>query len=478
MAWFNFTNKLHLNSTMNNSDGNGTGTIHNCIDQQCDGANHGGIKISCSWCQQTTFLSCLLHCDEFKCLVNSLVPKANTDSLTQSQCVSVKQPLETLLQSESCIDFVCFECKSLSTFKDIEKAHEDRLINEKKISSGTSASIVMLKQQHTAAIETLSQQLTLANAKIDELKASANINTRNNCDDIINKRASFDSLLSDLISASQNQKKNLQQLSRAIHEALTPLNAHTIDLTNTSSFTSDDKHTNAPPDLSSKLPREQNKSRASNLPHIVENKPPTNLDLRPPSSKDAAEASSSSDNVFDIYVSKFETDVECEGISNHIIRELKIKNDDFTVTKLVNDRILKSENFSYVSFKVSTNDQNIYNHILNDKLWAPDFSAVPFNKKSSRKRDNKNKMKNDSEKQKQPELRPPKSVSSKNGANQNKNRRSEKKETRKNVGATQREKTNNQRQKKVVFRRGQQQFSPHNQFQSQPQVIYQQVQPQ
>lgn len=79
-----------------------------------------------------------------------------------------------------------------------------------------------------------------------------------------------------------------------------------------------------------------------------------------------------------IYVSKFHTTVGCSDIIGHITSKTDIKDCNlFTVTKLLKRKI-NPKNIHFVSFKISTADQLIYNTILDKNVWGPEFTAIPF----------------------------------------------------------------------------------------------------
>lgn len=190
-------NKSVMSST-ESTESNKSSAIHNCVDSECDGASHGGLKLECSWCHQPTFLSCLLHRNEFKRLLSAVFPKGLSDQISQTHCVSLNEAFKSLFDPESTISFRCFECKTRGSFGEVEKTHGTALIDAKK---GANNHIGMLKQQHAAALDTRSNQLALANTKIEELKNTS----RANVDESIGKILSLESLLTDMIASSESQ---------------------------------------------------------------------------------------------------------------------------------------------------------------------------------------------------------------------------------------------------------------------------------
>lgn len=243
---------------------------------------------------------------------SSVLQNENIESLSLHRSTLVAEAFETLFDSDSTICFVCLECKAMGNFHDIE---EQSSLHKKNASASTvmlkrehSAAIEVLKQQHTAAIGTITQQLTLSNAKIDELSASTSSSVQINCDDLIGKKASIDSLLSDMIVSSNNQTTHLQRLASALNAILSPVSEN-------DGHNSDQRGSEI-----ESLPESHESIGASNVSHGTGKKlPKTKFSLRPPVREANADVvNSSCDNALDIYVSKFEPDTSCDDISSHI----------------------------------------------------------------------------------------------------------------------------------------------------------------
>ena len=86
-----------------------------------------------------------------------------------------------------------------------------------------------------------------------------------------------------------------------------------------------------------------------------------------------------------IYVSKFHPTTNCNDISGHISSKTNITDcNHFTVTKLLKRRV-NFKFINFVSFKITTTDKVIYDTILNDSVWGPEFKAIPFDSEHSMK---------------------------------------------------------------------------------------------
>lgn len=421
MYWLNSlvnTSNTQLNSTMNEKNGDTDNNIdenaaHSCAGGNCNENDCAGIKLSCSWCQKSTYLSCLIDNDDFKYLVNAITKKSMdsivTLPLSSTIGTRVKDAFQTIFQPKINIDFVCYECKSTGSFKDIVDKQNERTNEAKAKADAAAGNIVMLKQKHATEISTLTQQLIEANAKIDELNNGANVQ-QNACENFIEKKASIDTLLTEMISASKIHTKHLEQLSSALNDIMS--SSHDQNKSNENMAHSDARRASIESHL--QFPK---MNGASSLSQEAEVRTSQNASsLQPPVRKSNDDnTSSSSDNAQAIYVSKFRPNTSCEDIASHIIGKTNLTSNDFTVKLMAGRRILDSKFLSFVSFRISPTSDIVRSQILNNNLWAPDFKAVPFIQKSSRISD-----KNDSEshKQNRQKLTPPSNASKKSDQNQ------------------------------------------------------------
>lgn len=87
----------------------------------------------------------------------------------------------------------------------------------------------------------------------------------------------------------------------------------------------------------------------------------------------------SHNNQLSIYVSKFCSSTECSEISQHILKHTALDNGNlFTVTKLLK-RKANMKIISFVSFMITASNQSVYDAIMEQSVWGPDFTAIPFN---------------------------------------------------------------------------------------------------
>ena len=117
----------------------------------------------------------------------------------------------------------------------------------------------------------------------------------------------------------------------------------------------------------------------------------TSNELEPPIEKNKPKPSRS---VHEIYVSKFKNDTTTEKIIQHVITKSTVKNRDLFSVELLAKPNGNVQKLSYVSFKITTCSETVYEAILKEEIWAPNFTAAPFSKqKLQSKNANENKSK-------------------------------------------------------------------------------------
>lgn len=84
-----------------------------------------------------------------------------------------------------------------------------------------------------------------------------------------------------------------------------------------------------------------------------------------------------SDN-YEIYITKFDPDTECEKIADFILENTSLKvNESFKVKKLFNvKKHIKPK--SFVSFHITASNSDNFDVLMNSDLWGPNFTATRF----------------------------------------------------------------------------------------------------
>lgn len=331
-------------------------TIHNCADLECSGIKCDGIKMSCAWCSQHTFLECLLDRPEIERLLQSIIPKKAPIEFLSSHWKIVQAAFEGIFQRKSVIDFVCLECQSTGSHRSIVADSEEAQIETRRQLASAKAQIVKLNMDKAAAIDTLTQQLNEANSKINDLQQTA-ANLNENHSDFINKKASIESVLSEMSTANKTLSDGFVQLSSVFNSIRVPDQSQSFPSQASTSQASKSHEMNASHGTDLLLPQ-----NTSNLPATIAN-------------------SSNDDENLSIYVSKFSPTETCDRIINYIVEATKLQRTDFSVTLMAGRRLLKWKQLSYVSFKITASNRKAYALLLSANIWAPHFTAEPFNTK-------------------------------------------------------------------------------------------------
>lgn len=306
-------NKPNLNSTMatNSLD---SSKFHNCVDTNCDGANFNGINFTCALCSQHMFIQCLTDNPEMVCILDLISPNWKQKKVPSTNLNVLNVAISSLFSQSSLFNFVCIECKSLGSLKDIEQQHENKLIDERKKVQQLSAKIESIQCDNSKSIETLTHQLEQANEQLKQFKLNAANNSTTS--DLCITIASLESLVTDMSNANKAQAIQCDQLSTALHEIQSKLkstNIPVIDINDSSlSFGNKSYQHGSMLEPSHervvKTPLDANGINSQN-----------GTKLQPPSQKlKPADLVTESVNVFTIYVSKFHPSNTCEDISQHI----------------------------------------------------------------------------------------------------------------------------------------------------------------
>lgn len=401
--------------------------IHNCVDSECKGSSLGGNKFICALCKQPMFVNCLNDRPEIICLLSLLAPPGKkSNNVTSTEIINLNNAISTMFSSESTFNFVCLECKTRGSFQDIEADYERKIIAIRTQVQQLKIEYESKQKQNETSIETLKEQLRESSARIEQLQTSqSNDSTEHSqthsrksavSDNFIDSVKSIELLISDMIENSKAQTVNCETMATAISQLHLQLNKNSSSHDSNTDVNVTNK--GAPTDLNEsqdELPT----NGASSLSQGVGLKSPNFAsNLKPPvRESNDVNTNSSGDNALAIYVSKFHPKTTCDDITNHIIGKTKLTGDDFSVTLMTKERILKSEFLTFVSFKITSTTAPARTKILNENLWAPDFKAEPFNQKSSRVSD-----KNSAETQKRKQqIQPPRNVSGKTEQNLRKN---------------------------------------------------------
>lgn len=83
-------------------------------------------------------------------------------------------------------------------------------------------------------------------------------------------------------------------------------------------------------------------------------------------------------DIYEIHVSRFDVSTKEEDITEHIMMNTRIASRElFKVHKLISK---DTQTQDYTTFKITTLANNIYEMIMEERIWAPDFKAREYMK--------------------------------------------------------------------------------------------------
>lgn len=81
--------------------------------------------------------------------------------------------------------------------------------------------------------------------------------------------------------------------------------------------------------------------------------------------------------IYEIYVSKFPPTTTCDDIVQRIVDKLKLNRGVFDVTRLLRHKA-NIKKLSFVSFKVSTLNKEVFESIIDKNIWSPQYNVSKF----------------------------------------------------------------------------------------------------
>lgn len=411
---------LNRSNPLNNTDQsvNMLPSEHKCNEIGCTGDRFMGCNLTCSRCFSPKFIECISDRTEIIQLltllkiapdlpVSQLIAKENTDKI------------KSLFFPESILQFMCPQCANDGSILDIKLKNETRiksleqknkdLRKENKDYKEKCDEFTAAKIRDSDEIEKLKETLNDVNdqnyeklkndnaklqSEIDELNAKLNDVKCVKCDDL---RAAFTSIeifaneISDSIDKlnyeCEGYKNNINKNKNDIDDLLRSLNLCIPDNT-TNLNVPGNKNSNTFPMNNGLDPNSgvfyqtENKKSATigqkQMPTKSQNvKKDINGNFSAPTIVNKSQMMNSG-KIRDIYVSPFQTNVTVDDIVTHILTNTDIGDVRlFMVQKLIGQNE-STKRKTYVSFKISTFNDDIYETILNKELWGPNQTARPF----------------------------------------------------------------------------------------------------
>lgn len=312
---------------------------HSCLDSGCNGSQMKGLSATCTKCLNPTFFQCMAGKKEIQLLYSMIL---SMDESNEGKKLGV---LSELLSSESVFAFVCPKCLA-SKAGDLDAFHSAHQDEVKKL---------------TARLDAQSKKLTKANKTNKELREQVKEFTdRANALNSSINAASIGDVHEGEEAFEDANNAGTNELS--VIDATQGVSQPVVVNNNTSATTIDLRTENTV---------------------VVSNESQSSALLRPPPNKvqlPSAQSQPNSGRIFNIHLSKFVTTTETEHVVQHIMENSTLNASQFTVTALRRP----GRRQSFLSFKISTASESVFNAILSPDLWLPNFSAKPFVQKNNR----------------------------------------------------------------------------------------------
>lgn len=374
---------------------------HDCVKSGCSGQNLYGISLTCQCCFKPVFMECIQTRKE----VTELTEAFGFSDLQYTSSFQGQQQLITKMKNmfagSSVFEFVCVKCKNMGnrfidanakqgemTAKlngmknELDSTKKELIdVNNKLKTEIDNANQLHVKCQHAEAeIQRLNgivtqmkfefeQQQILNNELQSKVSAASQNQTQANeecaamdIDQLSSSLTSYNAEIRDCLQKTLDSVVNRIENSMATQYQNLMSTLAANDPCSKRKQPYDTNHLNtAASSLTSQTPAQGNAQNAH--------------DLEPPEEKSKPKPSRS---IYELFVSKFKNDTTVDKIIQHVINKTEIKDPElFSVEMLVkaNGNVQK---LSYVSFKITTCSEKVYEAIMNDGVWAPNFTAVPF----------------------------------------------------------------------------------------------------
>lgn len=290
---------------------------HNCVEKGCKGLKYGGLNLTCNYCLMPCF---------FDCIENDIVLLLSLLNFDFEKCDDVSKldkikDISTTIKSlfcDSVFVFVCPSCKQKDSYSDVVNN-----LNSK-----------------TKEIRAIKKTIKTSDSELLDLKNSLQAEK----DNVISLTAKLDSISTNSISTSAI---SLSATDKTLDQQIS--------------------------DVKLQLQRiEDIVSSSSNLTGLTQSD-----HLLLPQINHNGKLNDNSAELFEIYVSKFKPETSCDDIKKIISNKLLLNEGVYNVLKLV-PKNAKLRKLTFVSFKISTVNKLVFESIMDNRVWAPNQSAVRF----------------------------------------------------------------------------------------------------
>lgn len=375
---------------------------HDCTNSGCNGYAYFGISLTCQCCFKPSFLECIQTRKEISDLLDAIGLSGSSKPTTiPEQQQLINKIKNSLFTPNSVFEFVCVRCKAngnrfitaaeqqneqssklreisieLAEMKKMYNESNSKLSREVENANQLAAKIKQMDTQLKLYADTI-QQL---NAEIERVKIVNNeLNSKVNNYNSNTNGIGAAAMDTDQSSSSVFESYNASicaSINSSLSEMCTRLeNRMAIQYRDVfDAITVGDPRKRKAPGNTNSLNIDAS-SFTPQTPTVTAPLANSTNELEPPEEKIVPKPFRS---IYQIYVSKFKNNTTTEKIINHVITKSSCKNrDSFSVELMVGPKE-NVHKLSYVSFKITTCSENVYEAILKEEVWAPSFTATPF----------------------------------------------------------------------------------------------------
>lgn len=348
---------------------------HKCNELGCKGQKYAGLNITCGMCLMPCYFECISNRSE----VVHLFRQMNINNIPENDQKKINEEhlkIKSLFGVNSVFEFVCPSCKGESTLYDIFKKFGDDLKQKNED----------LEKKN----KDLTKKNTKANSEVRELKSKLNDKESQQIQQVNHDTNDFEQEIATLKSQFEQKKSDIEKSIDELNMALTTQQSQfekfkedtdnnfkcSVELLKKISLCVSDQEDNDDENDDTDLfnaPSQMNRdSRRDPGFHDENSRQKQYKDnyqfSRPSTSNQRNSHQANSNNrteLREIYISPFQTSVQCDDIIRFILNKTKIKDSSiFSVQRLGGyDRMR-----SYVSFRVSTLNNDVYKAILSNEL--------------------------------------------------------------------------------------------------------------
>lgn len=386
---------------------------HDCLTSGCCGKDFYGISLTCQNCFKPYFLECLKHRQE----VIELTTAFGMANIPNSQSANTfTYKVKKLFETGSIFEFICIACKTQGSRMEHSQNHKKHIdeLNQQLAASRTS--LDELNQKYNEIGKKCDKELTNSNdlaaklsraneqlsfyesnaitlngqiaqlqvinndlkSQLDGYQAQGESHqmVTNENDPVTNSSLATanEQLLIKIIQAFSNTTGELENRIANEFSVFRDLSSSDNENTKKRKRTLDGMSQSLQPNATTISPLQQ---------ALLTHPPPPiqrpSIILHPPS-----EDKTVPKGVFEIHISKFRNDTSEESISEYILERSSIKDPNLFTVELLVKRNEDVKRKKHVSFKVTTLRHKVYEILMDERLWAPNFSARDFSKNNDR----------------------------------------------------------------------------------------------